>query len=66
MPPDIMTKADLSKGNDALEHLMKTGTIKLVEETEEMTARGKGMRNTNRSKAASKRELEQRFDENGV
>ena len=60
MPADIMNKVDLAKGNDALDHLLRTGLIKLVAENEEMVERGKRQRTVGRTKAASKRELHDR------
>jgi hypothetical protein len=64
MPADPMTKVDGAKGNAALSHLLKSGTLKLDSETSEMTRRQEhpGIK-TSRSKAASKRCLAERAGE---
>ena len=57
MPADIMNKADVSKGNDALNHLLRTGMIRLTDESVEMHQRQQGRTEKGRSKAASRRDL---------
>jgi hypothetical protein len=57
MPSDCMTKADVSKSNDALSHLLRHGTVSLVDESTEMGKRKEGSREKGRSKTASKRAL---------
>ena len=57
MPSDPMTKADVAKSNDALTHLLKSGTISLIDEEAEMLHRKNGNREKGRSKTASKRAL---------
>ena len=57
MPSDCMTKADVSKSNDALSHLLRNGTVCLVDEGTEMVRRKEGTREKDKSKTASKRAL---------
>lgn len=58
MPADIMNKADVAKGNDALHHLLKHGTVQLIDEKGEMARRQAGLTETGRTKAASRRALQ--------
>ena len=52
MPADSMTKADLSAGNDALRHMLRTGQLVWDEETIRQSAC------LGRTKAVSRRQLE--------
>ena len=58
MPADPMTKVDWAKENAALQHLLKTGSLKLDSEVTEITRKKGG-----RSKAASQKCLDDREDE---
>jgi hypothetical protein len=58
MPVDIMTKSDVSKGNNALSHMLKTGRLCLIDEGAEMLMRKETGIKPGRSKAASIRVLE--------
>lgn len=58
MPADIMNKVDVSKGNEALSHLLRTGYVRLTDEEKEMQSREEGTVEMGRSKAASRRVLE--------
>ena len=42
MPGDAMTKADVNKGSDALNHLLRTGEFCLILEGEELKRRATG------------------------
>jgi len=57
MPVDALTKADVGKSNAALDELIKSGMMSLVDEKVEMEARQGGLRNLSRSHAASQQLL---------
>ena len=57
MPVDIMTKADVSRGNNALSHMLKTGRLCLIHEEAEMLERKETGVKPGRSKSASIRIL---------
>lgn len=57
MVVDSMTKADPGKANDALGHLMRRGHLLLTTEAKEIGS-GRGLDRHNRSKAASRRQIE--------
>ena len=56
-PTDIMTKADVAKGSDALSHLLRSGMMVLSDAEEERSALASEGAKQHRSKEASKRYL---------
>ena len=60
MPAGVMTKSDITKGNYALENLLRTGQFRLLNESHEMATRAKSKHKTGRSKQASADELSAR------
>ena len=59
-PADIMVKPDVSRGNHALSHLIKTGRIQLLEGTSQEWNHA---RDLGRSKSSSRQLLESRSRE---
>ena len=58
MPSDVMTKADVDKGNAAMTHLLRSGCIRLLDEAVEIAARQNSGTKPGRSKRASSRLLQ--------
>ena len=59
MPVDSLTKADPAKCNAAMDHLIKTGKVSLVDESQELRDRKEQVQRKNRSRTASRRMLGQ-------
>ena len=58
MPVDCLTKSDMAKTNAAQLHLLKSGMLRLTAESQSLQSRKEDPDARNRSRAASKRQLD--------